>query len=83
MQLQQLTCVTEKCLIQHATSTFACPLCELRATELKSLFIKTELFLATRKFSKSRVSNNQLSSIENITSIDVDYDYVHDMLLCF
>jgi len=50
MQLQQLTGVTEKCLIQHATSTFACPLCEFRVTKVKNLFITTVLFSRNTKF---------------------------------
>jgi len=29
------------------------------------------------------VSNNQLNAIENITNIDMEYDYVHDMHLRF
>ena len=49
MQLQQLTGVIEKCLIQHATSTFACPLCEFRVTKVENLFITTALFSRNTK----------------------------------
>jgi hypothetical protein len=46
MQLHQVTCVTEKCLIQHATSTFACPLCELGVAKLNILFTTTKFFFS-------------------------------------